>query len=493
MPNPDFEILNEDALAIASATAPIQDALMAWNKLMDRLPFDLINPNTQRLAPAIFFNLRNQKDFKERERLRGSFKYTWAKTTRLIHSMEPILRKFDAVDLDYRIIKGLAIQVSLNTVGSRTMGDVDILIGLKDIDRAIAVIRSFGFRKNEEVTCDSHTLSSHYGGLDFTLGETHLDLHVAETTYPEFLLGKMIDDYPSIAAFGSFKMKVPSCEKLFLHAIVHGELASGPTDFMQAVSDIAQMQHEVEITEVDRLVELAHLEGVVFNFLKSMNKLGMVGLGIRLPVVGRRKRRRFRTYKHRLLQNLDSKTLFDRIQARRLGREIAVDIENQNSISRIVYRIWLFTGQIAALETMFRPLFGGMLRKPISPISNGLVLRPFEIGHSVSPLTALKTAGRSLDWRFRLMVPLSTLKLIIEVRAEPLSNVDLWAFSNGRVVSRLIGGDPSTHILTFDRPAQDIEISLRPIWLACEQCFARFSEMELAFTLISGSVDSKLA
>ena len=59
MPNPDFEFLNEDALAIASATAPIQDALMAWNKLMDWLPFDLINPNTQRLAPTIFFNLRN--------------------------------------------------------------------------------------------------------------------------------------------------------------------------------------------------------------------------------------------------------------------------------------------------------------------------------------------------------------------------------------------------------------------------------------------------
>ncbi|MEI6095578.1 MAG: nucleotidyltransferase family protein, partial [Gammaproteobacteria bacterium] len=185
----DFKLLNEDELAITSATAPIGDALIAWSRLMDWLPFDVINPNTQRLAPTIFFNLRNLANFKERERLRGSFKYTWAKTTRLIHSIAPILRKFDAIDLDYRIIKGLAIQVSLNTVGSRTMGDVDILIGLKDVDRAIEIIRSFGYRRNAEVDCDGHTLSSHYGGLDFTLGETHLDLHVAETTYPEFLLG----------------------------------------------------------------------------------------------------------------------------------------------------------------------------------------------------------------------------------------------------------------------------------------------------------------
>ena len=152
MSSPDFRLLNEDELAITSATAPIGDALMAWSRLMDWLPFDVINPNTQRLAPTIFFNLKSSKDFKERERLRGSFKYTWAKTTRLIHSIEPILRKFEAADLDYRIIKGLAIQVSLNTVGARTMGDVDILIGLKDVDRAIEIVRSFGYRKNEEVS-----------------------------------------------------------------------------------------------------------------------------------------------------------------------------------------------------------------------------------------------------------------------------------------------------------------------------------------------------
>lgn len=486
----DFKLLNEDELAITSATAPIGDALIAWSRLMDWLPFDVINPNTQRLAPTIFFNLRNLANFKERERLRGSFKYTWAKTTRLIHSIAPILRKFDAIDLDYRIIKGLAIQVSLNTVGSRTMGDVDILIGLKDVDRAIEIIRSFGYRRNEEVNCDGHTLSSHYGGLDFTLGETHLDLHVAETTYPEFLLGKMIEDSASIAAYGSFKMKVPSCEKLFLHSIVHGELASGPTDFMQAVSDIAQLQHEIEISEVARLMELTHLEGAVFNFLRSVKKFGLAGLGLRLPKVGRRKRHRFKTYKNRLFKNSKPKTLFDRIQARRFGREIAVDIENQNLKSRTIYRIWLFTGQIAALETLFRALFGGMLRRPSGQISNGLVLRPFQIGKSASPLTALKTAGRSIDWRFRLMVPVKTVKLIVEVRAEPLSNVDIWAFSNGKIMSRLIGGDPSTHVLTFDKPAQDIEISLRPIWLACQQCFAGFNEMELAFTLVSDPAGS---
>ena len=493
MSSPDFKLLNEDELAITSATAPIDDALMAWSRLMDWLPFDVINPNTQRLAPTIFFNLKSSKDFKERERLRGSFKYTWAKTTRLIHSIEPILRKFEAADLDYRIIKGLAIQVSLNTVGARTMGDVDILIGLKDVDRAIEIVRSFGYRKNEEVDCDGHTLSSHYGGMDFTFGETHLDIHVAETTYPEFLLGKMIEDSASIATYGSFKMKVPSREKLFLHAIVHGELASGPTDFMQAVSDIAQLQHEIEISEVDRLVELTHLEGAVFNFLKSVKQFGLAGLGMRLPVVGRRKRRRFKTYKNRLIKNLDSKTLFDRIQARRLGREIAVDIENQNLKSRTIYRIWLYTGQIAALETVFRRLFGGMLRKPSSQISNGLVLRPFQNDKSISPLTTLKTAGRSLDWRFRLRVPVNTVKLIVEVRAVPLGNVDIWAFSNGRILSRLIGGDPSTHVLTFDKPTHDIEISLRPIWLACQQCFAGFNEMELAFTVLPDPVGSLLA
>ena len=59
MSSPDFRLLNEDELAITSATAPIGDALMAWSRLMDWLPFDVINPNTQRLAATIFFNLKS--------------------------------------------------------------------------------------------------------------------------------------------------------------------------------------------------------------------------------------------------------------------------------------------------------------------------------------------------------------------------------------------------------------------------------------------------
>ena len=493
MPNPDFKILNEDALALTAAIGSMDDALFAWTRLMDLMHFDEINPNTQRIAPTIFYNLNSTSDFKERERLRGVYKYTWAKTTRLIHSIVPILRMFDAIDLDYRVIKGLAIQVSLNNVGSRIMGDIDVLIGRKDVERATDIVRSLGFRKDEEVHCDGHSLSSHYGGLNFSLGETHLDFHVAETKYPQHLLTRMIEDRPTIAAFGSFKMKVPSCENLFLHAIVHGKLASGPTDFIQAACDLGQLQGRIDISEVNRIAKLTHLEGVVFEFIKSYKKYGLAELGIKLSVVKCGKRDRFKTFKNGLVQDLNSNTLYDRIKARRFGRTISVDPENQNLISRTIYRIWLLTGQIAALETIFRTLFGGMLRKPSAHIWNGLVIRPFQIGESETPLISLKTAAQTIDWRFRCLVPSNVRKLIIEVRAEPLNDVDIYAFANGKILSRLIGGDPTTHFLTFDSPIQDIEISLRPIWLACKQCFAGFNDLELSFTLVSEPVGSKLA
>jgi hypothetical protein len=490
MPNPDFEIFNEDALALTAAIGTRDNALLAWTRLMELMHFDEINSNTQRIAPTIFLNLKGTREFKERERLRGSYKYTWAKTTRLIHSIEPILRKFDAVDLDYRIIKGLAIQVSLNHVGSRIMGDVDVLIGLNDVDRATDIVRSFGFRNDEVVHCDGHTLSSHYGGLNFSLGETHLDFHVAETKYPEHLLTAMIEEPATSASFGSFKMKIPSCEMLFLHAIVHGKLSSGPTDFIQAVCDIGQLQERIKMSEVSRIAELTHLNGVVFAFIKSCSKHGLTDLGIKLPAVGRSSRHRFKTFMNQHTQDLNSNTLLDRIRARRFGRAIAVDIENQNLISRMLYRIWLFTGQIAALETVFRAIFGGMLTKPSAHIWDGMVIRPFQIGESGIPLKILKTAGQTIDWRFRCLVPVNVRKLIIEVRAEPLNRVDIYAFANGKILSRLIGGDSTTHVLTFDKPSQDIEISLRPIWLACKQCFAGFNEMELAFTLVSDPVGS---
>lgn len=489
-----FEVVlesnRENELAARAALAPAHEALEAWTLLMEQVPFDEVNLNTQRLAPAIFSNLRQVRSFSERERLKGTYKYTWTKTTRLIHSIEPVLRAFDNACLDYRVIKGLATQVLLNTVGSRTMGDIDILFGERDIGEAIEIVRSLGYRRTEDVPCSGHSPSGHFQGLNFSLGETHLDFHVAETKHPQELFISMLKSPPEIIRWGSIDIRVPGPEFLFLHAIVHGELSAGPTDLIQAVSDVVNLQKSVDMARATVLARQTRLQASIIGFRKSVNQAGLMVLGLSMPESGRGRRHRVRAIRTQLLENTDSRTLLRRIQARRIGRGITVDYENQRLTARIFYRIWLLTGQIAILERWIRTFIGGMLKKPAVPISNGLTIRPFRRETSHAQLTALRVADTTIDWRFRVTLPSDTKKLLVHVRADALATLDIWAFVNGVQLCRLVGGDVSTHVLTIHKPSENLEISLRPVWLACRLCFSGFNDMELEFTLQGGSVDA---
>jgi hypothetical protein len=452
---------------------------------MEIMHFDEINANTQRLAPGIFDNLRQYPVFVERDRLRGSFKYCWTKNARLIHAMEPILREFDQAGIEYRVIKGLAVQVALNCVGSRTIGDVDLLVRSADSEQAIQVIKKNGFRRNEEVACSGHSLVGHFAGLDFSKGETHLDLHVAEAKYPQKLLTMMMDTPSLKGSFGAFQMKVPDFEFLFLHSLIHGEESFGPTDFVQTLADLGNLLGHSNIDRIQSLAKECNLNIVLDRFQRRLKEQEIRSLGLSLGSVETPRFIRMRSTWHSATRRLSRQTLIARLQARRSGRENAVDSVNQKLHQRLAYRLWLATGQIAALERRMYPHTKGMLESPRDYLYDGLSHSPFNGTPSVPEIVALQVASRTLDWRFRVRVPDNTRVLLVHVKAAPLVNTELHAVMNGNGISRLIGGDPSTHTITLQNPPSDVEISLRPIWYACPNCFRDFKDMEITFEIIS--------
>jgi hypothetical protein len=473
----------EDLLALRAVVAPKDLALDAWRDLMSQVRFDHINPNTQRLAPSIFANLREFSDFVERDRLRGAFKYTWSKTVRLIHSTQPIFHEFDRLGIDYRVIKGLAIQMILNEPGSRTMGDVDVLVSQENIDQVIEVMFQQGFRRTEHVVCSGHSLKDHYAGLNFSRGETHIDIHVAGVKFPEHLLTLMLNEAPRAGGLGSFQMKIPGPEFLLLHAMVHGALAAGPTDFVQGLVDASKLRSVVDESIVKRVTKQTHIASHVSHFYDQAT-IGQLSTLIFVPQDRYlRTTRSWATHLRRKPREKNQVSLLARLGARRIGREFVADPSGQNWGSRVLYRAWLFSGQVAIFEKLLFRNLGGMMRRPTAVLSSGLCLQPFIETGSHPAITASSVAHRTIDWRFRLRLPSNIVKLQIQISAPPLVSTDIWAFANGDTVSRLIGGDPSTHILTFFHPSRDLEISIRPIWLACNRCFAGFNEMKLTFTL----------
>lgn len=482
---------SENELSLTAALATNDVALAAWIELMEYLPFDEVNINTQRLAPIIFNNLRHCSNVPERERLRGTYKYYWAKTTRIIHSIAPLLQLLDQASINYRIIKGLAIQLSQRTVGARIMADCDIVIRERDAQRAIEIFESLGFRPKFHARCNCHSSTAntysptgYIQGLSFTHGETELDLHVAESKFPKRLLGRMLDHPPELVRWGSHVVCVPNQELLLLHSIVHGERENGPSDLVQAVSDVVQLSRTVDIKKVEILAKQLKLEGSVANFRRLTDKAGFNSPNLSPLNVGNFKSTSLHTLRA-WFQSSNGLLLVPRqIRARRAGRKIVVDFHNQSLFSRILYRIWLCTGQIVVLERWICNFGGRFMRKPQAAISDGLIVAPFARDFTNNQMSILRVAQDTLDWRFRIRLPVDSETVMIKVHAEALSKIDLIVFVNGVVLCEIIGGDQrTTQIFTIQRPRTDLEISLRPLWAACPLCFSKLNSMELEFNV----------
>jgi hypothetical protein len=479
----DVAMRDEDALALTSVLAPPLVALRSWNELLSKIPFDEINQNTQRLAPLIYCNLRTLGAFPERARLRGAYKYTWSKTVRLIHSLQPLLSELDAQNIDYRIIKGLAIQLILGGVGTRIMGDVDLLVNEASIQQTLEVVVRHGFRQDERVTCSGHTVSDHYLDLNFSRGETHLDIHVAEHNHPTKLLMQIMDESPVKGLFGEFEMKIPSRELLLLHAVVHGDLASGPTDFVQALVDTSRLIPLSDIGRVERLARISYVAARFRRFQRKVAALALPHLGI-FPTIRWSWMNRLAA-SGQLIRSMPRKSakLTKHIISRRVGRQKISDPTVQNWTQRVSYFLWLHSGQLQVIEKLLCKLLGGLIRVPESEISSGLTLQPFASGNSSLEVNSLSIANKTIDWRIRVAIPDRVSKIIINLTAGCLENLDFWAFSNGYTVSRILGSDRSTHILTIYKPPRSLEVSLRPIWFACSRCYAGLDQMTLNFNL----------
>ena len=485
---------SENELSLAAALATDDVALAAWIELMEYLPFDEVNINTQRLAPIIFNNLRHYSNVPERERLRGTYKYHWAKTTQIIYSIAPLLQLLDQASINYRIIKGLAIQLSQRTVGARIMADCDIVIKEKDAQRAVEIIESLGFRPKFHAPCNCYPSTAHFypptgyiQGLSFTHGKTELDLHVAESKFPKRLLGRMLDHPPELVRWGSLVVCVPNQELLTLHAIVHGERANGPSDLVQAVSDVVQLSRTVDIKKIGILAKELKLEGSVANFRRLTDKASFKTPYLSLPNVGHFKSTWLHTRRAWLQSSYGPLLILRQIRARRSGRKIVVDFHNQSLFSRILYRIWLYTGQIVVLERWICNLGGRFMRKPQAAISDGLIVAPFTRDFTNNQLSILRVAQDTLDWRFRIRLPVDSKRVMIRVHAEALSKLDFTVIVNGVVLCDIFGDDPNTHVVTIQQPRTDLEISLRPLWDACPLCFSKLNSMELKFNVKQSS------
>lgn len=467
----------EERSALLAATAPRDDAVHSWSALMEQIPFDEVNENTQRAMPAIFANLRDVVDIPERGRMRGAFKYAWSKNTRMLHDIRPVLQVLQQQDVPYRVIKGAAVQAMCDRIGARTMGDIDLLVSERDARVVEEVFLDHGFRRTGHAQCSGHSDAVHFDALNFNRGETHVDVHVAEVKTPRALFRTMLGRDALVAPAAGGVIAVPEPELLILHAAVHGSLSSGPTDVMQAALDIRLLRSRVDPS---LLVTLGRETGTLDALVQldsRLRALGVAGSGAQPSAAAMARSRADARRQQLVAVASESHSVLRRMRARRRDEDTLAEIKRRFQGHARAYVAWLRSGQFAVSERLAARRWGGFLPAPEGEWS-GAEVAPF--GDCAPGVMGSAAAAVALDWRFRLAMGNVDPDVVwLDVQSSALDRLDAFVFVNGTPITRIVAGDDASRRVGIRAAGPSLEVSIRPLWTACRACYAGFDDLRI--------------
>lgn len=442
---------------------------------MATVRFDEVNDNTQRVVPAIFSNLRDELDLVERDRLRGAFKFAWSKNASMLAALRPVFDSLAANGVEFRVIKGVAVQAVCGRLGARVMGDVDLLVHDRDIAAVESAFSDHGFRRNTDLTCPGHSDASHFDSLNFNRESTHADVHIAEVKRPTRLFEAMLAEPGSRVSVAGTTVTVPPVDLLILHAACHGALAAGPTDVMQAALDLSLLRGMVDSEQIR---QSAVRTGTLIDLLRLDRQLAAIhvpGAGVRANFTSSvaSEVRRMQSQLGSFV--VDVVPLIRRIRARDPGREVTHVVRRSFPGRRLQYRAWLRLGKFSATERMVVRRWGGFVEDPPDEVELGRDLHPFESverGVVVSPVAQI-----ALDWRFRIRVPKNSHFVWLDFDSPTLDRLDPLVYVNGVPVTRLVAGDTKSRRIGLRDVGPTIEVSVRPLGAACRRCFSGLDDI----------------
>jgi len=169
------------------------------------------------------------------------------------------------------------------------------------------------------------------------------------------------------------------------------------------------------------------------------------------------------------------------VRQRDIGPQARSAIDRHFPGYRFAYVAWLRLGRFSALERWVVRRRGGFLRDPSGVWSSALSLEPFQgeiPGVVVSP-----SAAAVLDWRFRMRLAQAWSRATIAVCSNALQTIDVLVYVNGVPITRIVAGDPSTHIFELRGVGPSAEFSFRAPGVTCSKCFGTLADLRLSLRI----------
>jgi hypothetical protein len=338
---------------VLSASLPVPEfALTRWEQANELIPLQDWPSEVSRLVSCFYANHGNDCKSSNAALLKGVYKSNWSRNSLNLKALIPILQNFDRSLIDYRLIKGGAIVLYLDQLGSRTMGDLDILVNHSDKSIVSKFLLNEGFsprylgdRRSEF----NEIWENNYGNV--------IDLHFLK----KFDLYKVAFQGCEKKEYLGYSFKLPSIESTILIANHHGCLSHSRGDQAQALWDIAMIYKSVDLLYLQKL---AISNGQMSSLQTGILKLNSLGMSLNFADSHNKFQKFFG-----VLSNM-SKVFIKQTSSFSLpqiwnGRNINLPIFRQAIFKRyeVLYSIWALFGMLRPIERFLTVKTGGLLPK----------------------------------------------------------------------------------------------------------------------------------
>jgi hypothetical protein len=447
-------------LVVAATVAPDFEARSAWNELMSNLKFDELDPRVFNLLPGLYTKIGKMDGVLEANRLRGVYIYNASINLRREAQLRNLIRLLDKNEIDYRVLKGMAISLLSGNIGIRSMGDVDLLIHRRDFSKFMGVSKEAQLRLLFDFECERKRDQKIDNKINFiSQGNLEIDLHFSDTSFPNRILESMMNKKAHLVVRNGQQYKLPEPKLLVEHVSVHGIQQVGAVDKYRAYLDLSLLESISARSENESAPLLAR------KYINSISTKNHIQHQIKFTQYARKI---FFLEKCRQVRRIRAKLRFR-------GTDLPSTYVSIKRHPSILYFIWIVSGRLQLVERTFSKFFQGFLKVPSEILPNS---KNIPVGMN---LKLEKSILNSFVSPFEVRIKVKTMheapKHDIYFYCDEFKTQDYEIFCNGQMLGKNIANDLGTLGVSVFTATKSLEISIRNPIHSCLKCQGDFKSL----------------
>ena len=445
-------------LALGAALMPTAGALKKWQELVSNTRIEELEHSVTRTLPIVYLNCKDELSGDQLFKLKGSYRHSWARNTEIFMQLKPVLKKLQETSIDYRLLKGGAINMLSGPPGVRIMGDIDLLIYKKDLYKLQHILITLGFNRMFSSECEHLHQKSQKLELNFVSnGSLEIDIHIVQQREPRRLFKNMMSSSPLIKDFSGISVLIPGKEHLISHSLIHGYLNVQDEDEAQMIMDVYTL---LDSENIELALKLADNLGIYSLFEKYFKTVASIGLpsDFRRPFKKRRIIAVANYTKDKIyLVISQAKNIIFAILHRTPSLRNVLKILQTQKVNKILYVLWIYTGMLRPLEFQI-----------ISKLRGFTGENQLDSGFKTLYLNA--ASQWSNDWRFGFSTDSESRNVRIKALSAAFINQSFLVFLNGKLFSVTENSKSGEIILDVGDLRPWNEISFRLPFSGCKIC-----------------------